>query len=64
LYAARATCPDIANAAGATSKSSANPTKAHETVIKRIFQYLKLTMAYALRNTKSDLQLVEYSDDD
>jgi len=59
LYAAMATRPDIAHAVGAASKFSANPTKTYKTAVKRTFQYLKLTMDYALRYKKSDLQLVK-----
>ena len=54
-----ATRPDIAHAVGAASKFSANPTKTYKTAVKRTFQYLKLTMDYALRYKKSDLQLVK-----
>ena len=37
LHAARATCPDIAHAAGIVSKFSNEPTVAHLTAVKRIF---------------------------
>jgi len=56
LYAVMAVCPDIAHTVGGASKFSANLTKAHETAVKKVFQYLKLTMDYALRYKKSDLQ--------
>ena len=41
LYAAMGTRPDIAQAVGAESKFSSNPSEAHMTAVKRILRYLK-----------------------
>ena len=65
LYAAVATRPDIAQAVGAVSKFSANPTVAHLTAVKRILRYLKGTINLALRyDGLEDGTLVGYSDAD
>ena len=65
LYAAVATHPDIAQAVGAVSKFSANPTVAHLTAVKRILWYLKGTINLALRyDGLEDGTLVGYSDAD
>ena len=65
LYAAVATRPDIAQAVGAVSKFSANPTVAHLTAVKRILRYLKGTINLALRYDRlEDGTLIRYSDAD
>ena len=65
LYAAVATHPDIAQAVGAVSKFSANPTVAHLTAVKRILRYLKGTINLALRyDGLEDGTMVGYSDAD
>ena len=64
LYAAIATCPDVAQAVGVVSKFCSKPTEAHLTAAKRILRYLKGTLNLAIKFQKSDEALVGYSDAD
>ena len=65
LYAAMGTRPDIAQAVGAASKFSSNPSESHMTAVKRILRYLKETINLGLKYEKSENSvLVGYSDAD
>jgi hypothetical protein len=65
LYAANATRPDIAQAAGAVSRFNTRPNESHLTAVKRIFRYLKGTVDLALKyERKEDAALIGYSDAD
>ena len=65
LYAAMGTRPDIAQAVGATSKFSSDPSEAHNDSSKRILCYLKETISLGLKYEKSENSvLVGYSDAD
>ena len=62
LYAGNATRPDRSHA---VSKFSSNPSEAHLTTVKRIFQHLKGTTDVSLKYKKSkSTQLIGYSDAD
>ena len=65
LYAACATCPDIAHAVGTVTKFSSKPTEAHQTAVKRIFKYLKGSASLALKYQKVEGdKLIGYCDAD
>ena len=65
LYAAIATCPDIAQAVGVVAKFSSSPNQSHLTAAKRILRYLKGTLNLAIRYQKlEDEELIGYTDAD
>ena len=64
LYAAMGTRPDIAQAVGAASKFSSNPSEAHMTAVKRILRF-KGNINLGLKYEKSENSvLIGYSDAD
>ena len=65
LYAAIATCPDIAQAVGVVSKFCASPTQNHLIATKRILRYLKATAYLGFSYKKcANGNLIGYSDAD
>ena len=64
LHAARATRTDTSQAVGMVSKFNAEPTEAHLTAVKGIFQYLKGTVNLALQYKAKEGEVIGYSDSD
>lgn len=64
MYAMLGTRPDLAFAVSVVSRFASNPTKAHETAIKRIFRYIRSTlhMGLVFRGTLEPLS--GYTDSD
>ena len=64
LYAAMATRPDIAHAAGMLGRYNSAPNEAHMTAAKRVCRYLKGTIDIKLVYTETVCEAVDYSDAD
>ena len=64
LFLVQGTRPDIAYAVNNVSRFNLNHGKAHWIAVKRIFRYLKGTVNYKLKYSKSEKLLFGYSDAD
>jgi hypothetical protein len=64
MYAMLGTRPDIAYAVSSVSRYASNPTEAHMTAVKRIFQYLRGTLDLQLTFRGELKDLAGYSDSD
>ena len=64
MYAAVATCPDIAFAVSTLLQFLENPGEAHWQAVKRVFRYLAGTRSYALTYGAERHNLLRYTDAD